>query len=359
MNILVVNEMRKITHSLRPEIQSYLHWAAAGHKVTIFSPESEYRPQLEAAGINVLCSPQQRKLSWPAIKALRAELTRQHYDIIYAINSKTIPTAAFAAIGFPAKLICYRGTTNGLYRSDPTAYLTLHHPRVDGVACVSGAVTDYVKSKLWRNHDRVVTIYKGHELSWYNETPADLSEFGIPSDAFVVIAAAQFRPSKGLSVLLEASNAWAELDNLHLLLVGNGIDEATYGDAIRQSAIADRIHQTGYRNDAPRLIAASHLLVQASIRGEGLPRSIVEGLAYGVPAISTTTGGAKEILVEGETGFIVPTHDAKAIADRVTTLYQQPEKLQAMAANCRATIQNQLSSANTAQQFIDFFQSLL
>ena len=121
----------------------------------------------------------------------------------------------------------------------------------------------------------------------------------------------------------------------------------------------ERIHLTGLRGDAPQLIAASQVLVQASIDGEGLPRSILEGLAYGVPAISTTAGGAKEILQEGQTGFVVPTQDPAAIAEKIRYLYNNPEQLSEMSERCRDAISKQLSCATTAKAYAHFFESLL
>ena len=359
MQILVVSDIARKSHSVRPEVAMFMEWAKAGHKVSIFSSPTEYKQELNAAGIGVFETSQTRKISWSTIQAIRAELKKNDYDVIYATNSKSIPSAAFAAISVAVKLVCYRGTVSGLYRTDPTSYLTVLHPRVDGVVCVSGSVSDYVKKKIWgRRKDKVVSIYKGHQLAWYNQEPAELSVYNIPGDAFVVIAAARFRPSKGLSVLIEAVDQLHDCKKLHLLIVGKGADCEPYTSAIQKNKMSDRIHVIGYQAEAPRFIAASDVLVQASTRGEGLPRSILEGLAYGVPAISTTSGGAKEILDEGKTGFVVDINDAQAIANRLLALYKEPQKLEAMSASCKELIDTRLSSASAAHQYIEFFQSL-
>ncbi len=330
-----------------------------GHSVTIFCPHTEYRNELEILGIVVHETRQLHKVCRKTIKQLRRFLLAGHYDIIYAINSKAIPSAAFASVGYPAKLVCYRGTVSGLYRHDPTSYLTILNPRVDAVICVSQAVSDYVEKKVWRKTVKIETIYKGHQLKWYNEKAANLSEFDIPNNAFVAIAVARFRPTKGLLVLLEALNLIAHLENLHVLIVGNGTDAKVYKTALANHQMRTRIHVTGHRNDATKLIAASDVLVQASTRGEGLPRSIVESLGHGVPVISTTTGGAKEILEDEVSGYLVPTHDSPAIAQKLSYLYDNPKTTSAMSDNCRAIVRTTLSSEITAQKHIKFFHSLL
>jgi len=137
MNILIVAGSRGSVSQLRPEYESFIGMAEQGHNITIvIEPDSVYTPRLKELGINLLHCYPKKKVCRNSIRALRAELDRIDYDIIYATTSKTIPNAAFAAIGYRAKVVAYRGTTGGLYRHDPSAYLTILHPRGDGVICV-------------------------------------------------------------------------------------------------------------------------------------------------------------------------------------------------------------------------------
>lgn len=76
---------------------------------------------------------------------------------------------------------------------------------MNGIVCVSEAVRQDVVKRVWKNKDNVVTIYKGHELDWYKVPPTERSEFGLNEDDVVAITAAHVRPSKGISVLLEAT----------------------------------------------------------------------------------------------------------------------------------------------------------
>ena len=325
MNILIVASSHGSLSQIRPEYESFIGIAEQGHNITIvIRPDSVYAPRLKELGIRMLdCFPE-KKICLKSIKAIRRELHTTHYDIIYANNSKTIPNAAFAAIGFPAKVVAYRGTTGGLYRHDPTAYLTILHPRVDGVICVSDAVRDDVVKRVWKNKDKVVTIYKGHNLEWYDARPADLAEFGIKNTDFVLICAVNVRPSKGIDVMLEAANKLAHLDNLHLILAGRGMDSEPYSSLITTNAMRERIHVAGFRNDAPELIAASDILVQPSRSGEGLPRAMMESMSYGTPVIITDTGGGKEVVEDGKSGFVVPVEDPDAIAQCIEQLYNDP-----------------------------------
>ncbi len=133
----------------------------------------------------------------------------------------------------------------------------------------------------------------------------------------------------------------------------------TYRQLITGNRMRERIHVLGYRHDVPELIKASDLLVQPSISGEGLPRAVMESMAYGTPSIITTTGGGKEVVADGMTGYIVPTHDASAIAEKIRHLYHRPELLQEMGQKCQETIAGEFSCERTTELYLDYFQSLL
>lgn len=331
----------------------------AGHDVKIIiPPDCPYEERLEKLGIPLLRCYPKKKICIDSIRGIRQELSSQAYDILYATNSKSIPNAAFAAIGSTVKMVAYRGTTGGLYRHDPTAYLTILHPRVDGVICVSEAVRQDVLKAVWKNRDQVVTIYKGHNPEWYTKQPADLSEFGIQPGDFVAICAVNVRRSKGIDIMLDACNKMADMDRLHLILAGKGMETEPYASQIAKSPMKNRIHVAGFRKDAPELIAASDVLVQPSRSGEGLPRAVMESLGYGTAVVITDTGGGKEVVEDGVSGFVVPVEDPGSIEARVRQLYNDRALLKAFSANGLQRLKQNFSSANTTDQMLQFFNTL-
>jgi glycosyltransferase involved in cell wall biosynthesis len=359
LNILIIAGSRGSLSQLRPEYESFIGMAERGHNVTVvIKPDSVYAPRLREAGIRMLDCYPDKKIDLKSIRQIRAELKQNNYDIIYATTSKTIPNAAFAAIGFPARVVAYRGTTGGLYRHDPTAYLTALHPRVDGVVCVSDAVRKDVLKRIWKNRDRVVTIHKGHDLNWYNAQPSDLSELGIKPSDFTIICAVNVRPSKGIDIMLEAADQLADIRNLRLILAGQGMDSEPYLSLIANNRMKDRIHAVGFRTDAPELIAAADLLVQPSRSGEGLPRAVMEAMSYGTPVVITNTGGGKEVVEDGKSGFVVPVEDAGAIASRIRELHADPNLLRKFAENGRNRLIEQFSCDQTIDKFLDYFKKL-
>ena len=361
MKILICSSYKDAWNSVRPEAEMFIEMARMGHDVTIMTQgDAEYVPRFREHGVKIIDCYPKKKICFHTIKTLRNALRQERYDIVYAMNSKTIPNAAFACIGFKqTKMVSYRGTVGGLYRHDPSAYLTHLHPRINGISCVAQAVTDDVRKHVWKNADKVVTIYKGHDIAWYQAQPARLSTLGLPDDAFSAICIANARPSKGVHILLESAKQLAHLPQLHLLLVGRDMDTEHNLRLAEESGMRERIHFLGYRTDVPELLAASQVQVQPSISGEGLPKTIIEAMAMGIPSVVTTTGGGKELLINGETGFIVPVNDAPAIADKIQWLYNSEQNRQQMGQKAQQRMINDFSCRESAKQHLDFFQSLL
>ena len=358
MNILIFTNSDSSMNSLRPEAEMFIGFAKAGHQVTIVTAlDSECGQIYRSQGIKVIDCQPKKKICLDSIRTVRRELKTNHYDVLYATNSKSIPNGAFASLGLDVKLVTYRGTTGGLYRHDPSAYLTHLHPRVDGIVCVSEAVREDVLKRVWKNKDKVVAIHKGHNLDWYDTPPADLSEFGITNMDFTVICAVNARPSKGIPVLLQAMDQLADIPALHLLLVGKNMTQ--YDDLIRQNRLLSRIHVLGYRHDVPALITASDVLVQPSISGEGLPRAVMESMACGTPPVITTTGGGKEVVENGVTGFVVPTGNPKAITEKIRFLYDNPGIVQRMSVACRKKIKEEYSCQQSTKHYLKFFKALV
>lgn len=358
MNLLILPPSGGSYNSLRPEAEIYIGLAKAGYRVTILTNSNrEYVPRFIEHGIQVIDCPPKRKLSWSTIRLIRQTIKQNNIDTVYATNSRTIPNAAFACIGTRVRLIVYRGTTGGLYRSDPSSYLSVLHPRVDGVICVSHAVEDYVRTRVWKRViDNVVTIYKGHDLAWYNQPETDLTQFGTSKKNFNVACVANARPHKGLIYLIKAAGELADLKNLHIILVGEKISREPYVSQIEKSGMKERIHITGYRNDAPEIIAACDVLVLPSLR-EGLPRVILESLAYGTPVITSANQGSMEIIENNYNGLIVPLKDFNEIAEKIRKLTTEPELLENLSSHSREILEGKLSHKNTVKHYIDYFEA--
>jgi len=357
MNILICSSYKHAWNSVRPEAEMFIEFIKQGHSVTVMTQgDSEYVERFTSNAVDVIDCYPSKKVCIKTIKKMNAILKEKDIDICYAFNSKTIPNAAFACIGTKAKLVAYRGTTGGLYRHDPTAYLTQLHPRVDAIVCVSDAVQKDVKQRVWKNKQNVVTIYKGHQLDWYKVVPTQRSEFGLSEKDIIAVCAAHVRPSKGISLLLQATH-FIDNPDVHLILAGSGYEP--YFNEMKASPMADRIHYVGHRTDIPSVMAMADFQVQPSVSGEGLPRTIIEAMANATTSIVTTTGGSPELVSDGETGYIVEAGNVQAFAKAMNKLSSSKERIQLMSTAAQQRLNEKFNAENTVKQHLALFEKLL
>ncbi|MCI2283184.1 glycosyltransferase family 4 protein [Colwellia sp. MSW7] len=293
------------------------------------------------------------------IKQIHQYIKQHSIDIVYATESNGIPNAAFGCIGTKAKMIAYRGTTGGLYKTDLSNYLCMLHPRINGVICVSEAVTKHVTPKMRHSiQPKVVTIYKGHDLAWYQEQAIELNTLHTHSDNFNIVCIGSPRPQKGMQFMLDAMKELSDIENVRLILIGDNFDGEPYSTNIKATGMADKIIQTGFRSDVPQIAKACDALVLPSER-EGLPRVVLESLAVGTPVITSANEGAMEIIEDKINGYVVPIGDGKAIAERIRLLIQDSALLKQLSDNAQKTITTTMSHEKTVKDMERFFQSML
>jgi len=360
MKILVIPNRGRSYNAVRPEAQCYIALANLSHDITIMSnSDNAYIDEYKKSKVTFVELASLKKHSWSAIKQIHTYIKQHNIDIVYATESKGIPNAAFACIGTTAKMIAYRGTTGGLYKSDLSNYLCMLHPRIDGVICVSSAVTKYVKPKV-RNaiRSKIKTIYKGHDLTWYQDNAVKLSSLNSHSENFNIVCIGSHRPQKGMQYMLDAMKELNDVDNVRLILVGVHFDCEPFISNIKATGMNDKIIQTGFRSDVPQIAKACDVLVLPSER-EGLPRVVLESLAVGTPVITSANEGAMEIIENELNGYIAPIGDGKAIAKYVRLLIKNPEVLKQLSDNAQKTIATNMSHEKTVLKMESYFQSML
>ncbi|WP_100641228.1 glycosyltransferase family 4 protein [Marinobacter salexigens] len=346
-------------------------------------PESELFIGLKNAGfdIDVMCNPKGRNyqrlvdeglVAQPmALKsrfdkagtaAIHDQLTKKDYDIIHAYNPRSLACGLRASKGTDIRVVAYRGVIGNISFLNPESWITFLHPRVSTIVCVADAIKDHLASLrfLWMRipDTKLRRIYKGHDLAWYQETPADLSEFGIPKDALVICCTGRNVPRKGVDDLINALGLLPKETNVHLLLVGDVIENQEIKSLANQSTFADRIHFTGYRNDAPALAAASHVFVLPSKGREGLPRAVIEAMAYGVAPVVTNVGGMPELVEDGVSGLVVPPEDPESLAAAIARLINDPGLAQKLGASARARIASDFHTSQTVAQTAKLYVEL-
>lgn len=149
------------------------------------------------------------------------------------------------------------------------------------------------------------------------------AELGIPPDARVVSSVGLLNDAKGHDLLVEAA---ARLpDSVHLLIVGHGERAAALRERGRRLGLGARLHLPGWRDDISAVHAASDVFALPS-RWEGLPYSLLEAMAAGLPCVASDVNGSRDILrAEPPCGLLVPREDPPALASALQRLLSDPE----------------------------------
>jgi hypothetical protein len=139
----------------------------------------------------------------------------------------------------------------------------------------------------------------------------------------------------------------AKMD-IHVLFLGHHGNEEL-SQVLASLPHPQRIHFAGYRINGPEIMAASDVCCLPVLRGEGLSRAIIEGMAYAVVPLVTDVGGNAELVVNGECGLVVPAGDVAALARALEWLYEHPEERRRMGQAARAD-RSHFNSADTVRK---------
>lgn len=167
-------------------------------------------------------------------------------------------------------------------------------------------------------------------------------ELALDPEAFVFLCIAEFNVNKNHKQILDALQELqraGRLQGLQCLFVGRGPDEGRLRAQIGERKLQNTVRVLGYRKDVPDLLLASDAVVLTSKR-EGLPRALLEAMAAGKPILATNTRGSRDLVANGENGWLVPI---SAVGDTVRAMehfLQHPLQVQKMGQQSRLMVES-------------------
>jgi len=295
------------------------------------------------------------KLDIGGILSVRKELKQNEHDIVYAATSKHLSIVNIATTGLSKKpkIVGYRGALSNVNRFDIPSWLSYFHPRVSRIHCVSEAVKDALIAG-GINAEKLVTIYKGHDVAWYEKKRAIEN---IPPNHFIISCVANNRPSKGLPVLLEAMKL-LQNESIFLLVIGDMRGGETEAKA-RELGIEDKVRFLGFQPNASEIVGTTNLYAMPTIKSEGLPKAVIEAMAQAVTPVVTNVGGAPELVRNGVDGLVVPPRDVKALAEAIKKIYDDQSLCQQFGSSAKKRIEKDFSVEQSVSEIYSLYESLL
>ena len=291
---------------------------------------------------------------------IRRWIKDEGFDIVHGLANRQVANFIWASYGLPNKVIAYRGAIGHVSRWDPTCYIKWLNPRIDKIICVSKAVEcDLAESGV--NPTKLITIYKGHDLSWYahyNRKAARAEvekEFSIPNDAILVGMAANMRRVKGADLLLKALAYLPE--NVHGLFIGE-VRDPELAELAAEPQVAKRAHFTGFRSNAPYLIGALDINVAPSRGREGLTKTVIEGMLQGVPAIVSSAGGLPELVDDVDHWLIVNPNDPLALSLKLKQAITDSKRLSHLSEKCKINAASKFSIETSIEKTKTLYKAL-
>lgn len=322
----------------------------------IMDPARNNVAVLEAAHIPCSTLPIRSRFDFRAIQELRRKANDGSFDIIHCFSSRALSSVLMATCGMRVRRIAYRGTIGHLSRFDPSAWFSYLNPGVHKIICASNAVHDYLATMI--PEDRLITIYKGHDVAWYTPPPdrVALATFGIPAESFVVACVANVRPVKGVKYLIEAWQHIPDSLPIHLLLVGH-LDESTRRFALNAAGYS-RVHFAGFRSDVPSIVSQCQIFALPSVAREGLPKALIEAMALSITPIATSVGGIPEVVSHEQDGLLVPPRSGAALAKAILRLFHDPALAERLRYRARETIVERFNIETSVSQIAQLYRTL-
>lgn len=359
LKILVISNYRT-TITVRPEAEIFIGLQKAGHSVSIMTyGDSLYWKRFEEVGIRLIDFHPEKKMDKKEIAFIHDEILEGDYDVMHLFNGVSMVNGIQAAKGTSVKVVLYRGFEGHIHWYDPSIYFKFLHPRVDAIMCNSEGVAEHIDKARVFIKPKLVTVNKGHRLEWYEDVEAMThEELGLDPTAFYAVCTANNRRMKGMPYLLKSFEHIPEEANIHLLVLGKDMDIPENQAIIKNLPRPDRIHLLGWRGDGLRIVKMAQTFLLASLYGESITKSVMEGMSLGTAAIITNIPGNRELIEDGVSGYMVPKKDPKAMAEALLKMYHNPEETVKMGQAAKERIATRFNSENTIKGYEAFYKEL-
>jgi glycosyltransferase involved in cell wall biosynthesis len=237
--------------------------------------------------------------------------------------------------------------------------------RCHALISVADAMTEQLVDAKVAPREKFTTIYSGMDVApFLNAEEKRLEtrqEFGFDPDHVVVGKIARLFHLKGHEYLIEAAAlAVKDYPNLRFLMIGDGILRANLEAQIAQAGLTQFFRFTGLVDPRriPPLVGAMDVLVHCSLR-EGLARALPQALIAGKPAISYDVDGAREVVVSGETGYLLPPRSIEPLAEALVDVATNNQRRQQMGQMGRERFTEQFRHENMTAQIRQLYVRLV
>ena len=294
-------------------------------------------------------------------------LKDEKVDIVHCHRHKPTVYGVIAVIaaGTPAVISHVHGIsrTKNLRRRITNFFIFRKVNRILTVG--EAAREDVLKANPSVPAGKVVSI--GNSIDYERYANVSLSKekakerLGVPPDSYVFGTVARMAPNKGQIYLIKAfAKAKKVLPTARLIFVGDGRLRSKLEKQARCLVPDGSVHFLGRRKDVPDVLRTMNAFVLPSVGSEGLPRSLLEAMAAGIPCISTEVGGIPEIIGNDEFGLVVPPKDENALAEAmIESANKRDEELKEFLEKAQQRVKNLYNHGDIVKQLEQLYETCM
>lgn len=237
-------------------------------------------------------------------------------------------------------------------------------PLVDCALAVSQAERSALLESGVFAPERVAVVWNGIDAAAFAAPHGDRAAWraslGIPVDALVVTTVCRLYKPRDFPTLIAAfAQARHACPAAHLLIVGDGPDRPAVEALVAQFALTDAVTLTGWRTDLPAVYAASDIYTLTTWGWEGLPLTVLEAMAAGLPVVGTRAGGFGEAVVENVTGILAQRQSVASLEDALLRLLQDGARRARLGAAGRGRVRDQFDVERMVAKIAAHYDRLL
>jgi glycosyltransferase involved in cell wall biosynthesis len=295
---------------------------AIGHRAALVAhPEGElYRRMAE--GLDLIPLAPRHEIDLAAAWRLSRVIRQLRPDVVQAHDPHAVAMAATAlAITAPTPKPALVASRRVEFRIAHNSFSRWKYNQVDCFVANSGAIRDRLAADGIRAAV-IRVVNEGVDVERIARLPAKNvhAELYLPTHSPIIGNVAALVPHKGHHHLIDvAALVVRDVPDARFVIVGDGELRTALEQQIHHKHLERHVLLSGFRTDVLELTKGFDLFAMSSV-SEGMCTALVDAMAASKPAVATTAGGIPEVMVDGETGFLVPPRDHRAMAQRIVQL---------------------------------------
>lgn len=292
-------------------------------------------------------------------------LKKNEFDIIHAhYFDSVLLTAVATRFAGPVKLVTSR---RGFIDSEhpqkiKQAVLRILKNNYDNIICNSQALAEFTVKNEKVSPEKVKVIYNGTDIGKFTDVknkPDTLEKLNIPESGFLVVSVSNLRPVKNIPMLIKAAKQLVpKYPELQFVVIGEGNQRPYLEKLVKSYNLSDNFHLVGKISNPAPFLARADIGVLTS-KSESLSNTLIEYSLSGLPVVASDVGGNREIIEDGQTGFLFESDNLDHLIEKLNVLIENEQLRKTLGTAGKKTVLNKFPMERCLKEYQSFYEKLV